>query len=139
VFVINIVLYSSSAGYYWLETVDHYALSINLVVFLFIQLIVMVYMLPISQLVDKIQKFGEDFPKMYLFLLKYVCPVLALLLTCVSILGEINSPLPTKSIYGKLVGYLVLITPIIVLIVVAVWNPFGGNDNNKAGDSSSHF
>ena len=33
IFILNIGLFASSAGYYWVKTVDHYATSINLVVF----------------------------------------------------------------------------------------------------------
>jgi hypothetical protein len=56
-----------------------------------------------------------------------------------AILGEYDNPIPTKSIFGKLVSYLILITPLSAFIIVALWNPFGKNDNNKARYRSSYL
>ena len=86
--IINLVFFASSAGYYWLEAVDHYATGINLVVFLFVQLIVLVYLLPVSDLEMKVNAYGEHFPKLYDICLRYVCPAFALFLSLTAIINE---------------------------------------------------
>ncbi|CAI2363782.1 unnamed protein product [Moneuplotes crassus] len=79
-FIVDIGLFSSSAGYYWVEYVDQYATGINLVLFLFFQLATLVYILPLSKLAKRVSRFGEKFPKMYYFPLRIICPGFALVL-----------------------------------------------------------
>lgn len=125
IFIIDIALFASSAGYYWLETVDHYATSVNLVVFLFFQLIVMVYMLPISELVKKVYKFGEEFPRLYLLPLKLVCPAFALFLAVMAVWNELKHPLMKEQLAERIISFTIFFTPIILTILIAIWNPFG--------------
>ena len=119
------MFFSSSAGYYWLEVVDHYATGVNLVVFLFFQLVVLVYFLPIESLVEKVNHFGEKFPNMYLTPLKIVCPAFSLFLAAMAIAKEIKFPAISESIITKIVSYTIFLTPAMLFLVFAIWNPFG--------------
>lgn len=140
IFVINIALFSSSAGYYWLETVDHYATSINLVVFLFFQLIVMVYMLPISDLAKKVGQFGEEFPQMYLIPLKIVCPFFALFLAVMAVTNEYWNPKVGEELSEKIVSYSIMAAPLVSMIIISIWNPFGREGLvNKADRRSANL
>lgn len=65
ILILNLVFFSSTAGYYWVETMDHYAAGFNLMLFMFMQIIVWVYMLPISKLVEKVKAHGEIMPEFY--------------------------------------------------------------------------
>lgn len=95
-FVVDIALFSSSAGYYWVEYVDQYATGINLVLFLFFQLAVLVYALPLSNLVKRVSRFGEDFPQVYYLPLKIICPGFALALAISAIWHEIKEPIHSE-------------------------------------------
>lgn len=108
---INLVFFASSAGYYWLETVDHYATGVNLVVFLFLQLIVMVYFLPLSELERKVNKFGEKFPKLYDIPLRFICPGFALFLAVMAVSNELKYPSTTENFFDKALSYTIMATP----------------------------
>ena len=140
IFVIDIALFASSAGYYWVEYVDQYATGINLVVFLFFQLYALVYMLPISNLVEKVGKFGEKFPKMYLFPLKIICPVFSLLLAFLAVWSEIQDPIHSSIISDTLMCYVIFATPLTIFMIFFLWNPFKRYDlENKADFRSSNL
>ena len=87
---LNLAFFASSAGYVWLETVDHYASGFNLIIFFLVQMVVLVYMLPLSDLETKINDYGERFPKLYDFCLKYVCPAFALFLSLTGVISELK-------------------------------------------------
>jgi len=70
IFIVDIIFFASSAGYYWVETVDHYATGINLVIFLFLQLSSVVYLLPISHLLKKLKFLVRHSHRFTWFLLK---------------------------------------------------------------------
>ena len=120
----NLVLFASSAGYYWLETVDHYATGINLVAFLFVQLIVLVYMLPISDLEKKVNSYGEKFPKWYDICLRYVCPVFALFLTFTAIANEFKRDHHYNNIFEIILSWIIFLTPTAFFVIFFFWNPF---------------
>lgn len=134
ILVINLVFFASSAGYYWLETVDHYATGVNLVVFLFIQLIVWVYMLPISDLAEKVYKHGERFPTLYMISFKYISPAFALFLAFTAIGNEFVFEPISEGIPSRVISYVIMITPMALFIGVAIWNPFS-NELDKFGKS----
>lgn len=124
IFLINITLFASSAGYYWVETVDHYATSINLVVFMFFQLIVTVYLLPLADLEKRVNHFGEQFPSIYHFPLKYICPGFSLFLAGMAVLNEIRNPKMSDVFSDKVMSYVIFATPMTLFIFFALWNPF---------------
>ena len=128
---INLLLFASSTGYYWLEIVDHYATSVNLVVSLFFQLVVIIYLLPITELAQKVSYFGETFPKVYLFPLRYLCPVFSLVLAGVAILNEFRNPKMSEYFLDQLVSICIFITPTVVMLAVAFWNPFGVDEEKE--------
>ena len=100
--IFNLIFFASGAGYYWIEMVDYYSAGINLVAYLFLQLIAFVYLLPLSDLEKKVNEYGEKFPKFYhynillnnifcMYCLKYVCPAFALFLTATAVYDEFNN------------------------------------------------
>lgn len=103
---------------------DHYATGINLVIYLFMQIIIFVYMLPLSALEEKVNRFGEKFPKMYDIPLKFICPLFTLFLAAIAIINELKYPPLSDSFFVKFISYLVMASPTIMLIIFAVWNPF---------------
>jgi len=117
ILLINCVIFASSSGYFWLEMVDHYASGVNLIIFLFLQLIVFVYLLPLEDLKDRVNLYGEKFPDLYEIPLKIICPIFALLLAAITIMNEIKSPTTTGSAVGDFLGYSIMATPTIMLLI----------------------
>ncbi|CAI2386898.1 unnamed protein product [Moneuplotes crassus] len=109
ILILNLVFFSSSTGYYWVEYVDHYSANINMVAFSFIQGVLFAYFLPIEDLVDKVKKFGETTPKLYIFCLKYVCPTLSLFLSVTAIYGDITKEDKPEVWIDQLVCYTIFI------------------------------
>ena len=85
VLIFNLILFANSAGYYWLETVDHYAADINLIAFSFVQLIVLIYMLLISDFEEKVNSYGEKYLKLNDICLRYGYTVFKMFLTLTTI------------------------------------------------------
>lgn len=112
--------------------VDHYASGINLIVFLFIQLIVFVYLLPLSDLEKRINQYGETFPNVYKYSLKILCPIFALFLTGVAIVNEYKYPRTTDSAIANYVGYLIMAAPTLLTVGFYIWNPFGKDSKKSA-------
>ncbi|CAI2364268.1 unnamed protein product [Moneuplotes crassus] len=133
ILLINLAFFASSAGYYWLKYVDHYATSINLVVFSFVQIVLFVYFLPIEDLIEKIKKFGEATPKLYIFCLKYICPIFSLFLSAMAVYGDITRKNKPKETIDVIVCNIIFAIPLLSFLIVFVWNPFGRYDlENKA-------
>ena len=134
--IINLVFFASGAGYYWLEAVDHYATGINLVVFLFVQLIALVYLLPVSDLEKKVNAYGEHFPKLYHICLKFVCPAFALFLSLTAIINEFKREHNYNNIFELLICWLIFLTPITLFLIFFFYNPFSetSKENNSKYD-----
>ncbi|CAI2364254.1 unnamed protein product [Moneuplotes crassus] len=140
ILIFNLVFFSSSAGYYWLEYVDHYSTSVNMVVFSFIQVILFVYFLPIKDLIEKIKKFGETTPKLYIFCLKYICPIFSLFLSAMAVYGDITRKNKPKETIDVIVCNIIFAIPLLSFLIVFVWNPFGRYDlENKAEYRSANL
>jgi len=90
-----------------------------------IQLVVFVYFLPISDLADKIREFGEEFPKIYLVLLKVICPIFSLFLAATAIYNEICDRELPKALEDKIFSYAIFLTPLGLFLFFFIWNPFG--------------
>ncbi len=111
ILALNLTFFASSAGYYWIQYMDHYATSVNLVIFLFVQFLVLVYMLPLSDLVERVQDFGESFPKIYVLFLKYICPPFALFLASMAVYGDITNKNKPQGFFEQIICYSIMFTP----------------------------
>ena len=80
ILVISLSLFASGAGYYWLELLDLYAVNLTPIIFLFIQLILFVHILPLEDIEGKVLMNDEEFPRFYRLMLKYVTPVIVFIL-----------------------------------------------------------
>ena len=130
IFILNILFFSSTAGYYWLEVVDHNATAVNLPIFLFFQIIFFAYLLPLDALVDKVKEAKEEFPKLYRIALKTVCPIFSLLLLAMIVYQEIDKLTDTsKPLSEKIVGYTIFATPCSLFFIIAIWNPLGSTED----------
>ena len=127
--LINLVLFASSAGYWWLEIVDHYASGVNLIIFLFIQIIVFVYILPLSDMEKKINNYGEKFPKLYDFSLKYICPTAALLLSLTILVNEFLTNQSYQSIIEFILCWSIFLTPSILFVLFLFYDPYKHREN----------
>ena len=133
IFLIDITLFASSAGYYWVEIVDHNSTAVNLPIFLFFQIIFYAYLLPLENLAVKVEAHGEKFPRIYSIFLKVVCPIFSLFLIVMIVyneiakLGEVSKPLSEK-----LLGYAILATPYSLFFIIALWNPVRSIQNDQA-------
>ena len=125
----NLVFFASSAGYCWLETFDHYASGINLIIFLFIQIIVFVYILPLSDMEEKINKYGEKFPKLYDFSLKYICPILALFLAGTTIVNEFMVEHKYNNIFEFILKWTIFFTPSVIFVLFFFYDPYKKTEN----------
>jgi SNF family Na+-dependent transporter len=92
ILIIDLIFFASDAGYYWLELFDHYTIGLNLLIFLYIQMLVIRHYLPLENLVLRVSKFGETFPPFYLTMIKYVNPVVIPILILFGILNEFLHP-----------------------------------------------
>lgn len=95
ILVINLALFATDAGYYWLEIFDHYTIGMNLTVFFLIQIVIFCYYLPIEDLEERVDEYGETFPALYTVILKYLCPVVAAVLVLFAIINEFIHPYET--------------------------------------------
>jgi hypothetical protein len=120
---INLYYFASDAGYYWVEMFDHFSTGINLPVFLVFQLLVWAYALPIDDMAEKVADHGEHFPRLYKFLITYICPVGAILLVIFGILKEIRHPEFPEHPTGKLISLIILFLPISFTVVLYILNP----------------
>jgi SNF family Na+-dependent transporter len=93
ILVINLGIFATDAGYYWLKLLDHYTVGINLTIFFLIQIIIFAYCLPIEDLEQRVEDYGETFPTIYKLMIKYICPVVAVILVSFAILNEFIHPL----------------------------------------------
>ncbi|CAI2364277.1 unnamed protein product [Moneuplotes crassus] len=138
ILLLNLTFFASSAGYYWLKYVDHYSTSINLVIFSFIQIVLFVYLLPIEDLVERVKKFGETTPKLYIFCLKCICPAFSLFLSAMAVYGDITNKNKPKMLIDQLVCYTIFLIPAFSFLVIYLWNPFEKYDSESmAADKSA--
>lgn len=62
---LNVGLFATDAGYYWLDIFDHYTVGINLTIFFLIQIIIFVYYLPLEDLETNLEDYGDSIPEIY--------------------------------------------------------------------------
>ena len=96
-----------------------------------------VYLLPLSDMEDRVNKFGEKFPKMYEIPLKFVCPTFALFLAGVSIFNEFNHEPTSDSFSALVISYIIMALPTVLLITFSIWNPFGKTKSYKPVEENS--
>ncbi|CAI2364013.1 unnamed protein product [Moneuplotes crassus] len=112
-----IIFFASGAGYYWLELMDLYAVSLTPIIFVLFELIVFIYLLPFEELEIKVLQNNETFPAMYKFCLKYVSPVIAFILICFGIVNEVINT-SSENPWVILIGVCLLLFPLIVTLLV---------------------
>ena len=81
-------------------------------------------MLPISELASKVKEFGEEFPNIYLFSLKVICPFFSLFLAATAVYNEIYKKDHSKSIADNLLSYAIFLTPTGLFTLFYFWNPY---------------
>jgi hypothetical protein len=86
-------------------------------------MLVFVYILPLKKLIKRVESMGEKFPKSYQILMKYVNPILLLILIIFGITNEFIHPFETP-FYGQLLAIGVFACPLFATIVFFIWNPW---------------
>lgn len=67
VFVIDIGLFGSNAGYYWVDFIDHYVVGVNLVICILFQVLILGHYLPLENMSDRVEAHNETMPSYYKF------------------------------------------------------------------------
>jgi hypothetical protein len=95
-------------------------------------------MLPIADLAKRVSKFGEEFPRMYLFPLRYICPGFSLFLAAMAVSNEIQNPKMSDHLADKIVSYSIFASPLAVTIIIALWNPFKKEVKKEKAEEKKH-
>ena len=136
ILIIDIAIFASDVGIYWVSVLDHYACTINIMLFYTIQSLAFVYFMPLDKLKRSVVNFGESFPEIYTIPLKYISPIFGTIMTLICIYNEITNPNAQGSQLAHYVGYCILFMPSVVFVLVAIVNPLG--NMHKRSKQSTH-
>ena len=123
ILALNITVFASDAGFYWVILFDHYACTFNTMIFYTIQCIIIVYILPLNQLKSRIKSIGENFPEIYTVLLKFIAPAYGSIMSIYAIYNEIVNPFASGDPIALYIGYSLMLAPSLAALVIAIWNP----------------
>lgn len=110
ILVIDIGILATSAGYYWVDLLDHYVVGLNLIVVLLLQTLILGHVLSFENIEARLAIHGEDCPHMYKILYKYITPVVLLLLVIMGLIDEIKNPIDLPFL-GKVLAFTVFFIP----------------------------
>jgi SNF family Na+-dependent transporter len=123
VLFINLVFFASDAGYYWLGLFDHYSITLNVIVFLYIELYVFTHYLPLENLKMRLRENNEKFPYFYDLMITKVNPIVITVLIFIGIINEFIHPEKTVFL-GRWLGVFILLLPHIVIVAVYYFDPW---------------
>ena len=63
------------------------------------------YFLPLDELKRKVNEFGEEFPEIYTFPLKFIAPIFGISMTVIAIYHEIVQPYAIGEFAAHCIGY----------------------------------
>lgn len=95
VLIVNLAFFASDAGFYWLSLFDHYSITLNVIVFLYIQLFVFTHYLTLESVERRLIANKESMPYFYKVMIKKVNPIVVGVLIIIGIISEFVHPVKT--------------------------------------------
>jgi len=124
------LLYTSKAGYYWLDVVDHW-MNWGLVIVGLLEAILIGWFFDVRKVAIDIDSTSSiKFGKLWIISVKYITPIILLITIIMSIVKEINSPYESYPIWSLMVGgWFLLISLMYFAIAIQNKNNFRSMKN----------